>query len=593
MSAPSATPALHSLLATLVAGRAAVLQLAGAHLPFSRLVAIHEALSDEPGRMAMLGDVVERRLTVAAGRRRVAARHEPTDDPTTPAAAAILADGAKVTGAVPAVPSRIQRALGKAEISRSPVAAPARPVGAERRGSPARAAEAIVPETLGSEDASAPEPDTAPEQSAVPAPVADADTASEPGGVAASPDEAAAPGGVAPSPDEAAAPDAESVADTRSPAAAEDIVDETTPADASTISAESPADGLLVEAAEAMPDDVDDELDQDVADPPSLTKVAAHGIRSADERLATEPSPSPATVFRPHDEKPVAVVPMRPRPQIVVQAGPAEVPAGDLEPLDDAPPAPEPAFAAPRAVSAVVAGVRAAGPVLDDEAIGGDDAATDEHDEMASIGVSAPGGGIQLGPAAKKRAPSEPSAAPRLTDEDESPQTDMVQSPNIKMAGDDGRIAQLLDEAIIAAGRSDLAKAIQAYTDVVDLRHDRGDAYIGRGRAYLELGDYSSAMSDFQRAEDLQPDRPDSHVAMGDLYFARKEYRRAIEFYDQAVELDGSHAMARCRRGISHYYRKNYRQAFQDLQRAYSLDPEIPNIRKYVQMAVKKMERGD
>ena len=51
--------------------------------------------------------------------------------------------------------------------------------------------------------------------------------------------------------------------------------------------------------------------------------------------------------------------------------------------------------------------------------------------------------------------------------------------------------------------------------------------------------------------------------------------------------------MARCRRGISHYYRKNYRQAFQDLQRAYALDPEIPNIRKYVQMVVKKMERGD
>ena len=80
---------------------------------------------------------------------------------------------------------------------------------------------------------------------------------------------------------------------------------------------------------------------------------------------------------------------------------------------------------------------------------------------------------------------------------------------------------------------------------------------------------------------------------MGDLYFARKEYKRAVEFYDQAVELDGAHAMARCRRGISHYYRKNFRQAFQDLQRANALDPEIPNIKKYVQMALKKMERGE
>jgi hypothetical protein len=40
---------------------------------------------------------------------------------------------------------------------------------------------------------------------------------------------------------------------------------------------------------------------------------------------------------------------------------------------------------------------------------------------------------------------------------------------------------------------------------------------------------------------------------------------------------------------MSHYYRKNYKQALQDLDRAFSLDPEIPNIRKYMQMVSKKM----
>ena len=189
--------------------------------------------------------------------------------------------------------------------------------------------------------------------------------------------------------------------------------------------------------------------------------------------------------------------------------------------------------------------------------------------------------------------PTRPAGAARLTDNEDSPTLILAESPNIKDAGDDRLVEQLTGDAFASVERGDYSAAIRLYSDVVDLRHDRADIYIGRGRAHLELGDYSSAMSDFQRAEDLQPRWPESHVAMGDLYFARKEYRRAIEFYDQAVELDGSHAMARCRRGISHYYRKNYRQAFQDLQRAYSLDPEIPNIRKYVQMAVKKMERGD
>jgi lipoprotein NlpI len=79
---------------------------------------------------------------------------------------------------------------------------------------------------------------------------------------------------------------------------------------------------------------------------------------------------------------------------------------------------------------------------------------------------------------------------------------------------------------------------------------------------------------------------------MGELFFARKDYTRAIEFFDSAIEVDANHAMARCRRGISYYYKKSYREAFLDLQKAYTLDPDIPNIRKYVQMAIKKLERS-
>ena len=187
--------------------------------------------------------------------------------------------------------------------------------------------------------------------------------------------------------------------------------------------------------------------------------------------------------------------------------------------------------------------------------------------------------------------------APRLTDdEDSAEQTNPAilnptAAPSIVI--DDKRVQSLMEEAAAFAKKGELAKSIQAYTDALDMRPTLTEAHIGRGRCHLELGDYSSAMSDFARAEDLAPDKPEAHVATGDLYFARKEYKRAIEFYDQAVEIDGSHAMARCRRGISHYYRKNYRQAYQDLQRALALDPEIANIKKYVQMAQKKLERGE
>ncbi|MCB9764676.1 MAG: tetratricopeptide repeat protein [Alphaproteobacteria bacterium] len=154
------------------------------------------------------------------------------------------------------------------------------------------------------------------------------------------------------------------------------------------------------------------------------------------------------------------------------------------------------------------------------------------------------------------------------------------------------RLDELMTKAQGALEAGDLASAATHYSDLLDLDPANVDAFLGRGRCHLDLGDYAAAMSDFQKAEDIQPDGPEPLVAMGELFFARKDYGRAIEFFDHAIAKDASHAMARCRRGISYYYKKSYRQAFLDLQKAYTLDPEIPNIRKYVQMAIKKLERS-
>ena len=157
---------------------------------------------------------------------------------------------------------------------------------------------------------------------------------------------------------------------------------------------------------------------------------------------------------------------------------------------------------------------------------------------------------------------------------------------------DSAAVAVLLAQADEALERGDLHAAAQAFSDTLEFDPESLEAYLGRGRCALDLGDFAAAMSDFQKAEDLDGEGPEPLVAMGELFFARKEYTRAIEFFDQAVEMDAEHAMARCRRGISYYYKKSYRQAFLDLQKAYTLDPDIPNIRKYVQMAIKKLERS-
>lgn len=149
-------------------------------------------------------------------------------------------------------------------------------------------------------------------------------------------------------------------------------------------------------------------------------------------------------------------------------------------------------------------------------------------------------------------------------------------------------IAATFASAQAAAAGGHLQQGAELYSDVIDADPDNVAAHVARGRLYLDLGDYSRAMSDFMVAEEIAADSPEPQVAIGDLYFARKDYRKAIEYFNAALDMSPNHAMAFCRRGISHYYRKNYQDALNDLLKAQRIQPDIPNIMTYVSMAKKK-----
>jgi tetratricopeptide (TPR) repeat protein len=188
--------------------------------------------------------------------------------------------------------------------------------------------------------------------------------------------------------------------------------------------------------------------------------------------------------------------------------------------------------------------------------------------EEASL-VTSQGLSIQITPAQKTgRAPPEPT--PTL----------------------DKDLKSLMRSATAAHGEGELERAIEAYTDLLDQADEHIPALLARGRCHLEKKDFSAAISDFRRAHKADEGSPAALVALGDLHFARRDHPQAIDYFDQAIALESDHAQARCRRGMAHYHSGRYRQAFLDLQRAYKLDPEIPNIRRLVQMAIRKLEEN-
>ena len=150
----------------------------------------------------------------------------------------------------------------------------------------------------------------------------------------------------------------------------------------------------------------------------------------------------------------------------------------------------------------------------------------------------------------------------------------------------------LLLDAEASEQRGNLREAVLHYSDLLSLKPSHAAAHLGRGRCFVELGDYGSAMSDFHRAEDLEPGRPEPLLEMGNLFYARKEYTKGISYYDQALEVSPDFARAWVRRGLCHQYLRDHQQALSDLQRAAALDPDIPNLRMYIDMARKGLGRS-
>ena len=155
---------------------------------------------------------------------------------------------------------------------------------------------------------------------------------------------------------------------------------------------------------------------------------------------------------------------------------------------------------------------------------------------------------------------------------------------------DEEAIARYLQRAQEMRSRRQNAAAMELYSKVVDLDANNYEARIGRGVLSLEGKDYKRAVEEFTAAEKIDGSRPASALGLAEVHFHRKQFNKAIRHYTQCLKLDDQLAQAYCNRGLSYCYQKNYKKAFLDLMRAYDIDPELPNIKKYLKLVRNKVK---
>ena len=103
----------------------------------------------------------------------------------------------------------------------------------------------------------------------------------------------------------------------------------------------------------------------------------------------------------------------------------------------------------------------------------------------------------------------------------------------------------------------------------------RASILVNRGILYNHMGEYASAMKDFEKALELISDFPEAYINRGNAYFYTGQVERAIADYDRAIQRRSTmRHTAYFNRGLVNELREKPDAAFADFVRANELKPD-------------------
>jgi tetratricopeptide (TPR) repeat protein len=126
-----------------------------------------------------------------------------------------------------------------------------------------------------------------------------------------------------------------------------------------------------------------------------------------------------------------------------------------------------------------------------------------------------------------------------------------------------------------ASKDKDFDMAIEAFTSAIALDPNYAHAYIGRGNAYADKGQYDRAIEDFNKAIALNPNDASAYNNRGYAYVSKGQYDRAIEDFNKVIALDPNLALAYFTRGLAYEYKGNMGRAISDFQKACDMGDEL------------------
>jgi tetratricopeptide (TPR) repeat protein len=131
---------------------------------------------------------------------------------------------------------------------------------------------------------------------------------------------------------------------------------------------------------------------------------------------------------------------------------------------------------------------------------------------------------------------------------------------------------ELFIKALELAALGNHKEAIPIYEHVLELKPDSALAYLGRGTAYLELGDNKKAAVDIGESISLDGEVPEAYYLRAEAHFRLADYERAMEDLDLLVKNEPDRPEAHWKRGLCLQKMRHFVDAVDDFTKVIDLE---------------------
>ncbi len=134
-------------------------------------------------------------------------------------------------------------------------------------------------------------------------------------------------------------------------------------------------------------------------------------------------------------------------------------------------------------------------------------------------------------------------------------------------------------------------KAIEHYSEALELRPDFAEVYFHRGSAYEDQRESDLAVEDYSKAIEMNPNFAFAYRNRGLIYEKKGEVDLAIKDYSKAIELNLDSSLDYSHRGRAYKKKGETNLAIEDYRKAIDLNPY--NVSNYHDLVIIWLHQGD